>query len=240
MPILAWNFEGTTTDYISGLTGTTLGTVNYVTGKYSQALQIVNTSGTSASSNNVSYSGLSLNSGTGFTVTVWARIDTYQGASIQGTVIGLRGYPNAAPATVNYFNLWQQSGGGVWGFYGQNGVTAGSNYQPQRFSTITPVIGTWYHLALAVNSSTFTFYLNGSQVGATVPVGNAFTINQMFLGRSGQLNGQALIGAEDDLRVYDTTLNAGQIQTIYQGQGIQSRGLFLNSIGTTASQGWHT
>jgi hypothetical protein len=42
-PSLAWDFNGTTAPYIGSATGTTSGSVSYSTGKYIQAVNIVNT-----------------------------------------------------------------------------------------------------------------------------------------------------------------------------------------------------
>lgn len=217
-PSLAWQFEGTTTDSVSGLAGTTTGTVSYGTGKYNQCVSIYNVSGTSAASNLVTYT-VSLGSTTGFTVATWVRMDGAQTASLQNTIIGLRGYPDSNAATLNYFNMWQRAGPLSFGFYGQNGTVLSQDYQPTISTTTTPTIGTWYHYALTVSPTTFTVYINGAQNGTPVAVGNAFTINTMYLARSGQVNALAGINSVDDLRIYNTALTAAQVQSAYSSQG---------------------
>jgi Concanavalin A-like lectin/glucanases superfamily/Alpha-L-arabinofuranosidase B, catalytic len=221
-PTLAWSFDGSTTDYITGLTGTTTGTVTYSSGKYQQCISIFNVSGTSAASNLVTYT-VSLGSTTGFTVATWVRMDGAQSAALQNTIIGLSGYPNSTPATLNFFNIWQRAGPSTFGFYGQNGTTLSQDYQPTIITTTTPTIGTWYHYALTVSPTTFTVYINGTQDGTPVSVGNAFTITSMFLARSGQTNIVAGINSVDDLRIYNTALTAAQVQAIYNQQGMPGR-----------------
>ncbi|NBX50559.1 hypothetical protein EBT25_11635, partial [bacterium] len=51
-PTLAWTFDGTTTDYMTGKSGTVVGTTpTYVSGLYKQAISITNTAGGTPSSN---------------------------------------------------------------------------------------------------------------------------------------------------------------------------------------------
>ena len=45
-PTLAWQFEGTTTDYMTGVTGTTTGSPTYVPGQYGNAINFPNTTNT--------------------------------------------------------------------------------------------------------------------------------------------------------------------------------------------------
>lgn len=224
-PSLAVRFEGTTADYAGGTQPTNTGTLNYVPGKYKTALQIVNAvaaSGATAATSYVTYP-FSLSSGTGFSVLTWALIDAIQTAT-QGGVVGLHGNPVSAPAVTNYFNVWQRSNGGTWGFFAHNGAINEADYAPSLSSGVTPVNGTWYHLALTVSSTTFTLYVNGSQTNTAV-VGNAFTVDNIYLGTSGQVRTQGLIGTVDDFRVYTSVLSATQIQSIYNQQGMPSIGV---------------
>ena len=230
LPKLAWAFEGSTTDYITGLTGTTTGTVTYSQGKYNKCLNVFNVSGTSAASNLVTYN-VSLGSVSGFTVTTWVRMDGAQSGLFQNTIIGFSGYPNSAPGTLNYFNMWQQSGSLSFRFYGQNGTVDSSDYQPIIVTSTTPTIDTWYHYALTVSPTTFTVYINGVQNGTPVSVGNAFTLNTMFLGRSGQVNALAGINSVDDLRIFDQALTSAQVQSIYNQQGVPGQSVQTNTRG---------
>jgi hypothetical protein len=146
-------------------------------------------------------------------------MDGAQSASFQNTIIGLRGYPNSAPGTLNYFNMWQRAGPLSFGFYGQNGTVLSQDYQPAIVTSTTPTIGTWYHYALTVSPTTFTVYINGAQNGTPVSVGNAFTLNTMYLARSGQINALAGINSVDDLRIYQSALTSAQVQSVYSSQG---------------------
>lgn len=74
LPRLAWAFDGTTADYVQGLTGTTTGTVSYnSSGKYGQSLVITNTPGLVAS-NYVSYTTPYYPST--LTTAVWLKLNT--------------------------------------------------------------------------------------------------------------------------------------------------------------------
>ena len=216
-PNLAWQFEGTTTDYVKGLTGTTTGSVTYGPGKYNQGMSVFNVVGTDSASNLVSYSVV-LNSTNGFTVSVWTRVDVVKTGSY-ASMIGL----SATTNTGGFFNFFDitENAGGTFAFYGQN--QSGSGTVPVPFNTsTTPVLGGWYHVTTVFTNSTISMYVNGIASGSTT-YANAFTTNTMYLGRSGQYSGHSYCGSYDDLRLFNTALSAAQVQTIYAAQGMPNQ-----------------
>ena len=218
-PSLAWQFEGTTTDYVTGLTGTTTGSVTYGPGKYNQGMSVFNVVGTDSASNLVSYSVV-LNSTNGFTVSVWTRVDVVKTGSY-ASMIGL----SATTNTGGFFNFFDitENPGGTFGFYGQN--QSGSGTVPVPFNTsTTPVLSGWYHVTTVFTNSTISMYVNGIASGSTT-YANAFTTNTMYLGRSGQYSGHSYCGSYDDLRLFNTALTSTQVQSIYNQQGMPGRGV---------------
>ena len=233
-PSLAWQFEGTTTDYVSGLTGTTTGTATYGPGKYNQGMSVFNVVGTDSASNLVSYSVV-LNSTNGFTVSVWTRVDVVKTGSY-ASVIGLYATTNTG-GFLNFFDI-NENAGGTFGFYGQN--QGASGIVPVSFNTsTTPVLSGWYHVTTVFTNSTISMYVNGIASGSAT-YANAFTTNTMYLGRSGQYSGHSYCGSYDDLRVYNTALSAAQVQSIYNQQGMPSRCVFSNVIGSSKVQLWNS
>ena len=233
-PNIGWQFEGTTTDYVNGLTGTTTGSVTYGPGKYNQGMSVFNVVGTDSASNLVSYSVV-LNSTNGFTVSVWTRVDVVKTGSY-ASVIGLYATTNTG-GFLNFFDI-NENAGGTFGFYGQN--QGASGIVPVSFNTsTTPVLSGWYHVTTVFTNSTISMYVNGIASGSAT-YANAFTTNTMYLGRSGQYSGHSYCGSYDDLRVYNTALSAAQVNTIYAAQGMPSRCVFSNVIGSSKVQLWHS
>ena len=225
-PSLAWQFEGTTTDYVTGLTGTTTGSVTYGPGKYKQGMSVFNVVGTDSASNLVSYSVV-LNSTNGFTVSVWTRVDVVKTGSY-ASMIGLSATTNTG-GFLNFFDI-NENAGGTFGLYGQNQGASGVVSVSFNTST-TPVLSGWYHVTTVFTNSTISMYVNGIASGSAT-YANAFTTNTMYLGRSGQYSGHSYCGSYDDLRVYNTALTSTQVQSIYNQQGMPGRGALQNVVGS--------
>ncbi len=85
-----------------------------------------------------------------------------------------------------------------------------------RFGTITDNV--WTHVAVVVvQGSSTTFYINGVQVGQSTTAGHT-TINlggatPLTLGRQGDFDGNYFGGDMDEVMVWNTALNATQINT---------------------------
>jgi len=76
----------------------------------------------------------------------------------------------------------------------------------------------WHHLAVTINGSVATFYLDGTaQIGATGTVGNPLTGTQaLAIGRrSGTTADYPWNGQLDDVRIYNRALSTQEIDTIF-------------------------
>jgi hypothetical protein len=214
LPRLAWAFDGTTTDYVNGLAGTTTGTVSYnASGKYGQSLIITNTAGLVAS-NYVSYSTPYYPST--LTTAVWLKLNT----------IGVG----------NQYFL--EFGGISYVIYINSNNTVGFRVQAQggvatTISTVSTVTaGQWYHIAAVIDGYNQTIYLNGVIAAGPSPCNTlAFSYSALRIGGSNNLSRVLVNGELDDLRIFDRALTSAQVQSVYNQQGVPGRGAFGNVVG---------
>ena len=242
-PSLAWQFESSNVDSVTGLAPSNSTFVptsiqfapTYVSGKYGQAISFNNTllaSGTAANSY-VSYSvtsfGLSSNSGTmslwlnsGLTYPIAVGCNPYY-ISLQGTT-----YYSFQTAVSGRSSINFQTGSSPNVAIGSAGQTGVWNHYCAVFSNV----GT----TGASNTASY-FYFNGSLVGSGNTLSQAFT--GLYLGCNSSRNNGALCSI-DDLRLFKTALSAAQVQTIYAAQGMPSRCVFSNVIGSSKVQLWNS
>jgi hypothetical protein len=99
----------------------------------------------------------------------------------------------------------------------------------------TPVTGTWYHLTCVGSNGNITVYLNGTTTyGPLAYVQSGITFNNASLGLATSSTIFPVTNADfDDFRVFNTALTATQVQAIYAAQGMPSRGVYSNIIGTS-------
>jgi hypothetical protein len=212
-PSLAWDFNGTTTDYVSGLVPTSIGgSPTYVAGKYIQGLNFPNSinTGTSNPTNNVVYT-VSLNATTGFTFAFWVNFNV--GGIFAQQILSLA---NAAGSRVfwTYLN-------------NSNRLICGGTPGDLAFPTITLSTGIWYHIALVVVGGNRTAYINGqSTTSATTFTGTA---EKFSIGGDVWLSNFSAWCSYDDLRVYNSALSSSQIQSIYNQQGMPGRGTMFSN-----------
>ena len=207
----------------------------YVSGKYGQAISFNNTLAPSGSAANsyVSYSvssfGLSSNSGT---MSLWLN----SGLS----------YPITAGCNPYYISL---QGTTYYSFQTETSFRSNISFHtgssPNVIISSAAQTGVWNHYCAvfsnvgttgASNTASY-FYLNGSLVGS----GN--TLSQAFTGLYVACNNGLFNGALcsiDDLRIFNTALSAAQVQSIYNAQGMPSRCVFSNVIGSSKVQLWHS
>jgi hypothetical protein len=77
----------------------------------------------------------------------------------------------------------------------------------------------WYHLAVSVNGTSITIYLNGISDGSGV--GYASFLQTPTAGSFGTFPGQAVQnfpGLIDDVRIYNRALSASEIQALYNAE----------------------
>jgi hypothetical protein len=199
-PQYAWDFNGTTTDYVSGLApSTTGGAPIYVAGKYNQAINFPNSvnTGTSGATHYLTYT-TNFNYTTGTSFFFWVNFN-FGGVFAQVIL------------ETNSINIFLDQSNRLQSFDG-----AGLS-----FPATTIQIGTWYHVGLVVANGTRTAYLNGvSTTAATTQTGarSSFSIG----GSPGSI--YSAWCSYDDLRVYNTALTSVQVNDIYNQQGVPGRG----------------
>jgi len=222
LPKLAWDFNGTTADYVTGLNGVNNGTsVNkgfaYTTGKYNQSLIIRNdVTGQGApgvsNANNLVYSLTGTYSTvSGFAITTWF---------------------NCTSLSSSYRSIPLFFQGINWGvfliFQGGSGINCqyydGTSY-PGSPGGLIPVTGVWNHIAMVMIGNNLGLYVNGVYVGAAVSsIANSSTCSLTLSDQYAPTWGQY-----DDLRIFDRALTSAQVQSIYNQQGVPGRGGIVKS-----------
>jgi hypothetical protein len=218
LPRYAWDFNGTTTDYVSGTTGTTTGMVSYnSSGKYGQSIVITNTAGVNAS-NYVSY-----NTGTIFisrgTQALWLKTYTL------GT------------GSQYILNFDSNAGGGIsyalsLSSTNQVSIRVGAvgDIITSISTTATLTVGKWHHIAVVMDGSAHTVYIDGILSAGPNP---SNTIGLLYanprIGGSTNLPRVLVNGELDDLRIFDRALTSAQVQSIYNQQGVPGRGAVVSN-----------
>ena len=109
--------------------------------------------------------------------------------------------------------------------------------------------GGWHHVAVTLNGSTGTMYLDGQAVGSntgmTIKPSDLGATTQNWIGRSQWSVDPYLDGRVDDFRIYNTALTASQVMHLVNGQTVfpVAELPFNETTGTTASDvsgnGWN-
>jgi hypothetical protein len=206
-PKLAWDFEGTTTDYVSGVAPTTtVGAPTYVTGKYGQAINFPNTGG-GTSTNYLRYTIPSVVLTTSsVSVSVWVNISTFANYE---NIIGI----STGSGSANYIEISTLSGGYIYIRSAKDNLNIDSP---------TVNIGTWYNVCMVINAGTISGYLNGVSFG-TFTSTDATSFTNLFVATVNTFNG--FKGSVDDLRIFDQALTSAQVQAVYAAQGMPGRGV---------------
>ncbi|KKS82831.1 MAG: hypothetical protein UV58_C0004G0001, partial [Candidatus Wolfebacteria bacterium GW2011_GWC1_43_10] len=143
-----------------------------------------------------------LNSITSFTITVWNNPTAAVADGWQGIVT------KTTPGTFPSF----------WGFMVDAATTTGhafvSNNGQQKIGTyFYPITGQWNFIAYVHNDSSLqdTVYFNGQLLGQT----ESLSVNTGAGGFHMLANNCSINGKIDDVRVYNRTLSAAEIQAIY-------------------------
>jgi hypothetical protein len=218
-PSLAWSFDGTTTDYMKGLTGTTTGTVSYSAGKYGQGVSIVNPGG--VLSNYVSYTlTTTYTYSQGVSFGFWVNFNDLSAIAITQVLLAIQGSVFSTTPSISL------NGGKLITVVWDGTAT----YHSVIYNT-PPVTGVWYHLMTTIGAGNITFYVNGVSAGSTVYT----TTPDVSLGTTARIGTYVnqtspLYGATfDDLRIYSSALTATQVNAIYQAQGMPGRGVLMNA-----------
>jgi hypothetical protein len=240
-PRLAWDFNGTTTDYVSGLTPSFVwgNPTSYGTGKYLQDAVFNTTPGSATSGLRYDVSGQGLSS---FTIAFWVKpLSTIPVASGNQRFLHF-----IDTNSTNFFWMGFQATVTTPTIYGQN-PSGGSPLQTIGFSVTPPTMtqGQWLHLTWTVSQNgQYSVYVNGVSYAVNPTTlyasqgvsGNPFSLANplKFIDVATQGGGQAAFCEIDDLRIYNTALTAAQIQSIYNQQGMPGRAVASNDTYITS------
>ena len=212
-----YTFEGNANDASgNGNNGTLVGSPTFTTGKFGQALSLAG----AGQYVTVPYSS-SLNLTGAYTVSTWVNIAS-QPAVAGGSGPGLISTRNGGDGTFDV--QYDQSSAGVYGLHadignGSGWISTGANY------TLPGPLTGWNMITYAVNSTSYTIYVNGVQVTS---VGMSGTPEFMKPGETLSLGSQEgggaaygaagwLNGAMDDTAVFGSAPSAAQVRSLYLG-----------------------
>jgi hypothetical protein len=208
-PSLAWQFEGSTTDYLCGLTGTTTGTVTYESAKFNNGIRISNSGG--VASNYVSWTTtIPFPIDTGLSIFFWIKFNNLSNLTQIQTFMA--GGPSAS------YIKFQLNTSGLAQFQIQD--TVGNKNRNLN----TPVQGIWYHYGVVTLQGNVTTYINAvAQTNLAYVQSGASFGNPLRIGAASDFTGFPVVDATwDDIRIYNTALTSTQVQAIYATQGMQN------------------
>jgi Concanavalin A-like lectin/glucanases superfamily len=228
-PSLQWLFESSNVESLTGLSPSSSTTnssttvlPSYVAGKYGQAISFVNIVQYSFFPAN-SYISYSLSSGLGITVNNMT--STFWVEPLAISPVGNQ----------TFFEIIDSTAGAIWVYNSNQSVSGGipavSNLNAVIVSgTVINPTNVWAHVAVttsnvgsSVNNVFCSYYLNGKIQGTSNIIFTTLPgyISQIYMGaqQNGASQAHDAWCALDDVRIYNTALNAAQISTIYSLQG---------------------
>lgn len=189
----------------------------FVTGEYRTGIFFQNyiSTGTTQPSSNVYYT-VPLNSSTGYTIGFWVNFSV-------GGIFAQSPIEVSLASGGRAVNIYIDASNRIISYDGVINIT----------SSPAISIGAWNHIALVIQGTTRILYLNGVGFSGT----SALTGTQSGFILGGGLSNYSALCAIDDLRVYNTVLSAGQVQTLYAATGIPPPVANLNLSGISANAG---
>jgi hypothetical protein len=226
-PNLAWDFNGTTTDYMNSVGPTvTNGSPSFNSnGKFGKSIVFANIPG--QGTNSLYYGTLPSNP-TSYTISAWVKPLSLP---YSGTNYGdQEWFTWDAGASSGTFRYWY-----VFTTYGSSSFSVTNNQRGAY--NLTPsewYQGNWGHITVVMQALSPTLvYFNGTLLSTiSADTTNTFPLTTLSLAKTPAGSGTEL-GANceiDDFRIYNTALNAAQIQRIYMANGIPSRMAQTGSI----------
>ena len=222
-PQLAWDFQSSNVDYVSGISPTTsVGPPTYNSGgKYGTSIVFNNTPGASPGAYYLKYTtSISLSTATGFTICAWIK-PLAIGANSTGSQRYL-----AISDSQTFFFFGTNSSGSTMFLYGQNPFSVPNVIQGAE-QTVTE--SQWIHASIVFSGTSITTYYNAVKKDNLSLVVSPVTFTALSLGNRAAINADQAAKCEiDDLRIYNTALTATQVQSIYNQNGVPGR-VFVNT-----------
>jgi hypothetical protein len=192
--------SGTTAADVSGNghTGTLHGGATWAAGHRAGAVSLDGNNGYVSLPNGI------LSTTSNFTIATWVRLNT---------IANWMRVFDFGTGTNTYMFLTAESGNGM-----RLAITTNGFGNEQRIDGPSLATGAWAHVAVTLNGSLGTFYVNG----ASAATNSAMTLNasslgvttQTWLGRSAFNNDPYLDGLLDDFRIYNRALTPAEVQTL--------------------------
>lgn len=173
-------------------------------------------------------SSASLNIATTMTLQLWVKFTNLPGSGTSMTLISKGTY-----STDEQFIFYISNTGAQYRLICEISGAADNSVRDRYYVVITPSSGVWYHYAVAINAAnasatTFEFMLNGASLGNGTAIlsDNSASIHASssvaYIGADNNFNGggieQFLDGTVDDVRVYNVTRTATQVNSDYTVQ----------------------
>ena len=202
-----WQGEGNANDGVNTNNGTLRGGVSFAAGEVGQGFSFGSTGYVEVPHSDAWAFGTS-----DFSIEYWANFASYPSGD-EGNPSG--GGMIAFDEGSGDVNKWMfTTGGSVIDFHINDPVNGPICLVNAGF---TPVLNTWYHLAVTRSGNTFTIYVNGAAVGSgtssrVIPNASApLTI--------GQAEGYYFNGSLDEISIYNRALFSAEIAAIYIAGG---------------------
>jgi hypothetical protein len=233
LPKLAWDFNGTMNDYISGVapSGSNVAT-SFSSGKYLQSANLYNSSNLVYS--NVLYYPLTTPlSGPPYTFSFWFKINTNWVTVNATQPVPYFSAIFRAQNAIAFAAIGNSSSSiGVSFFAYDSTNTSRGSYNPSNTLDTT----NWTFASFVITSDLITIYIQkdgSAQLTYTITPSTGATFNQtvnavgsLYGGSPGAASGTGppFNGLIDDLRIFDRALTSAQVQSIYNQQGMPGRG----------------
>lgn len=208
--------SGDASDSVGSKTLTNNNSVAYSTGKINNGADF----GSSNTNKYLSATALSFMSGLGggaISVSLWVKIQTAPSLNTQATIF----------TAIKSTNVSSTDFGIQFAYHDVSGTKKVYLWSPRTGLgadvTQTLTVGTWYHIALSSNGSTWTLYLNGSSIASgSVGAGNNIGTQDFMRCGAYSASTEFLSGNVDEIGIWSRGISSTEVTQLYNsGNGNQ-------------------